>query len=74
MEKLAAILRAADALDRSHRQAVQSVRVSLEAEEALLHIQGPGDLRPELESLQDKGLLLFRLLDRPVRTLVTERR
>jgi len=72
VEKLAAILRAADALDRGHRQVVLSVRVSLEAEEALLHIQGPGDLRPELESLQEKGLLLFRLLDRPVRMLVTE--
>jgi len=74
VEKLASILRTADALDRGHRQAVQSVRVSLEAEEALVHIQGSGDLRLELESLQEKGLLLFRLLDRPVRTLVTERR
>lgn len=73
VEKLAALLRVADALDRSRRQAVRSVRVSLEAEEALLHIQGTGDLRPELESVQEKGLLLFRLLDRPVRTLVTER-
>jgi exopolyphosphatase/guanosine-5'-triphosphate,3'-diphosphate pyrophosphatase len=74
VEKLAAILRTADALDRGHRQGVHSVRLSLELEEALLHIQGPGELRPELESLQEKGQLLFRLLDRPVRTLVTERR
>jgi exopolyphosphatase/guanosine-5'-triphosphate,3'-diphosphate pyrophosphatase len=73
VEKLAAILRTADALDRGHRQAVHSVRLSLTAEEALLHIQGTGDLRPELEGLQAKGPLLFRLLDRPVRTLVTER-
>ncbi len=74
VEKLAAILRTADALDRGHRQAVHSVRLNLETEEALLHIQGSGDLHSELESLQEKGLLLFQLLDRPVKTLVTERR
>jgi exopolyphosphatase/guanosine-5'-triphosphate,3'-diphosphate pyrophosphatase len=74
VEKLAAILRAADALDRGHRQAVHSARISLEAEAAVLHLQGSGDLHLELDSLQEKGLLLFRLLDRPVRTLVTEKR
>jgi exopolyphosphatase / guanosine-5'-triphosphate,3'-diphosphate pyrophosphatase len=74
VEKLAAILRTADALDRGHKQAVRSVRVRLEPEEVLFQIQGTGELRPELESLQEKGLLLHRLLGRPVRTLVTEQR
>jgi exopolyphosphatase/guanosine-5'-triphosphate,3'-diphosphate pyrophosphatase len=74
VEKMVAILRAADALDRGRRQAVQSARISLEGDEAVLRIEGTGDLRPELESLQDKGMLLFHLLDRPVRTVVTERR
>ena len=73
VEKLAAILRAADALDRSRRQRIQSLRVNLEGDEALFLIQATGDIRPELESLQEKGLLLFRLLDRPVRMVVTER-
>jgi exopolyphosphatase/guanosine-5'-triphosphate,3'-diphosphate pyrophosphatase len=72
VEKLAAILRVADALDRSRRQAVQSVRLEDSQEEALLLIQGARDLRPELESLQEKGQLLFRLLDKPVRTVITE--
>ena len=71
VEKLAAILRVADALDRSRRQAVQSVRVDCSQDEAMLLIHGAGDLRPELESLQDKGSLLYRLLDKPVRTVVT---
>jgi len=71
VEKLAAILRAADALDRGHRQAVQSVRMRLERDACQIHLQGTGDLRLELEGLQEKGALLFRLLDRPVRTLVS---
>ena len=73
VEKLSAILRAADALDRSRRQSVESVRLSREGEAFLLRIQGSGDLRPELERLQEKGLLLFRLLDLPVRTIVAAR-
>jgi len=72
VEKLAAILRVADALDRSRRQAVQSVRLEDSQEEVLLRVYGIGDLRPELESLQEKGKLLFRLLDKPVRTIISE--
>jgi len=70
VEKLAAILRVADALDRTRRQAVSEVRVRAEGEDLVLVIHGAGDLRPELESLQIKGKLLFRLLDRPVRVVV----
>jgi exopolyphosphatase / guanosine-5'-triphosphate,3'-diphosphate pyrophosphatase len=73
VEKLAALLRAADALDRGHRQAVQSVRVRLELEACQLQVQGSGNLQPELEALQEKGTLLFRLLDRPVRIQVSAR-
>lgn len=71
VEKLAAILRVADALDRRHRQVVRAVRVAFEGEEAWLRMQSGDDLRPELEALQEKGQLLFRLLGRPVRTVVT---
>jgi len=73
VEKLAAILRVADALDRSRRQAVHSIRIEDSQEEILLMIHGTGDLRPELESLQEKGKLLFRLLDKPVRTVLMEK-
>jgi len=74
VEKLAAILRVADALDRSRRQAVESIRIDCTQEEALLLIHGTGDLRPELESLQGKGSLLFHLMDKPVRTVITGKR
>jgi exopolyphosphatase/guanosine-5'-triphosphate,3'-diphosphate pyrophosphatase len=72
VEKLAAILRVADALDRTRRQAVSRVRVLPDGEDLTLLIHGGGDLRPELESLQVKGKLLFKLLDRPVRVVVAE--
>ncbi|MDP2874821.1 MAG: Ppx/GppA phosphatase family protein [Holophaga sp.] len=73
VEKLAAILRVADALDRRRRQCVREVRLEIEAEEARLIIHGSGDLRPELEALQEKGKLLFHLLDLPVKIAIVER-
>jgi exopolyphosphatase/guanosine-5'-triphosphate,3'-diphosphate pyrophosphatase len=72
VEKLAAILRVADALDRTRRQAVGEVRILPDGEELTLLIHGGGDLRPELESLQVKGKLLFKLLDRAVTVVVSE--
>jgi len=69
VEKLAAILRVADALDRRRRQSVREVRLEVEADEARLVVHGSGDLRPELEALQEKGKLLFRILDRPVKVV-----
>jgi exopolyphosphatase/guanosine-5'-triphosphate,3'-diphosphate pyrophosphatase len=69
VEKLAAIIRVADALDRTRRQAVSSVRLLPEGDDLCLVVTGAGNLRPELESLQDKGRFLFRLLDRPVKVV-----
>jgi exopolyphosphatase/guanosine-5'-triphosphate,3'-diphosphate pyrophosphatase len=69
VEKLAAIIRVADALDRTRRQAVRAVRLVPEGEDLSLVLTGAGDLRPELESLQDKARFLFRLLDRTVRVV-----
>jgi exopolyphosphatase/guanosine-5'-triphosphate,3'-diphosphate pyrophosphatase len=66
VEKLCAILRAADALDRRRRQVVRRIRVEEKAEALLLVVEGLGELKPELEALEDKGRLLFLLLDRPV--------
>ena len=72
VEKLAAIIRVADALDRTRRQAVRDLRLVPEGEDLCLVVTGAGDLRPELESLQDKGRFLFRLLDRTVRVVRAE--
>ena len=72
VEKLAAIIRIADALDRTRRQSVRKVRMTAEGDELTLLITGTGDLKPELESLKDKGRLLFRLLDREVKVVVKE--
>jgi exopolyphosphatase/guanosine-5'-triphosphate,3'-diphosphate pyrophosphatase len=69
VEKLSAIIRVADALDRTRRQAVRTARLVPEGEDLCLVLTGAGDLRPELESLQDKGRFLFRLLDRAVRVV-----
>jgi exopolyphosphatase/guanosine-5'-triphosphate,3'-diphosphate pyrophosphatase len=72
VEKLAAILRVADALDRTRRQAVSQIRMHSDGEDLTLLVHGGGDLRPELESLQDKGRLLYRLLDRGVHVVIVE--
>ncbi|MBP1628111.1 MAG: hypothetical protein H6Q00_2586 [Holophagaceae bacterium] len=72
VEKLAAILRVADALDRRRIKAVRSVSLQQEEGGFRLVIKGRSDLRPELESLRSKGELLNELLEVPVR-LVVER-
>lgn len=72
VEKLAAIIRVADALDRTRRQSVRLVRLVADGEDLTLRVTATGDLKPELESLKDKGKLLFRLLDREVAVVVEE--
>jgi len=72
VEKLSAIIRVADALDRTRRQAVPCVHLVPDGEDLCLMVTGAGDLRPELESLQDKGRLLFQLLDREVKVVRTD--
>jgi len=72
VEKLAAIIRIADALDRTRRQSVREVRLVPDGDDLTLIVTGTGDLKPELESLKEKGKLLFRLLDREVNVIVKE--
>ncbi|NTV75950.1 MAG: hypothetical protein HGA66_17325 [Holophaga sp.] len=72
VEKLAAIIRVADALDRTRRQSVRLVRLVADGDDLTLRVTATGDLKPELESLKDKGRLLFRLLDREVAVVVEE--
>ena len=45
---------------------VRKVRLESKDERLMLVVVGIGDLRTELEALEDKGRLLFRLMDRPV--------
>ncbi len=66
VEKLSAILRVADALDRRRRQSVHGVRVENGGEELRLVLESAGDLRAELEALEDKGKMLFGMLEMPV--------
>lgn len=72
VEKLSAILRVADALDRSRQQRVREVQLRPSGEGLDLILHAHGDLRPELESLHDKGRLLFKLLDRSIRVVIRE--
>ncbi|MCE1228933.1 MAG: Ppx/GppA family phosphatase [Firmicutes bacterium] len=67
VEKLAAILRVADALDRRRRQSVHAVGLTFDEKAAHLELQGSGDLRPEMEALHVKGKLLSRLLGLPLK-------
>ena len=66
VEKLCAIVRTADALDRRRRQVVRTIKVQTKGESLLFTAEGIGDLKTELEAMEDKGRLLFRLLDRPI--------
>ncbi len=67
VEKLSAIVRVADALDRRRRQVVRAVRLVESGDAVVLVAEGTGDLRTELEALASKGRLMARLLDRPLR-------
>ncbi|HTL98078.1 MAG TPA: Ppx/GppA phosphatase family protein [Holophagaceae bacterium] len=76
VRKLTAILRVADALDRRRDQRVGAARLRLAKEGAVLTVQdrGLGDLGPEREAVADKGRLLEKLLDRPLRLRPTAHR
>lgn len=66
VEKLSALLRAADALDRRRRQAVRGIRAENGGEQLHLVLEAAGELKAELEALEEKGKLLFRMLEVPV--------
>ena len=67
VEKLSALLRVADALDRTRRQAVRQVRIEVSDRRVDLVLQGSGDLHPEMEAARGKGRLLADLLGRRLR-------
>ncbi len=66
VEKLSAILRVADALDRRRRQSVHGLRIENGGDELHLVLEAAGDLRAELQAVEEKGEMLFGMLEMPV--------
>jgi exopolyphosphatase/guanosine-5'-triphosphate,3'-diphosphate pyrophosphatase len=66
VEKLAAIVRIADGLDRSHRQLVTGVQCRIRSRRVELTAAARGDCETELTAARDKADLFERVLDRKV--------
>lgn len=64
VEKLAAILRIADGLDRSHRQLVTAVSCRSRSGKVEFEASARGDCEAELDAARDKADLFERLFDR----------
>jgi exopolyphosphatase/guanosine-5'-triphosphate,3'-diphosphate pyrophosphatase len=67
VQKLAAILRVADALDRQHRGLVRSLRAAIGEREVTLTVEAAGDLSVERWSLARKANLFAEAFGRQVR-------
>lgn len=75
VQKLSAILRVADALDRRRDQRIQKAGLRVSGQEMMLTAQGSAgfqDFEPEREALADKGRLLEKLLGRKLRARVVK--
>ncbi len=70
VRKLAAILRAADALDRRRRQAVHHLAVEVDEERLHLILDALGDVDQEVDAFLEKASLLGTLLDRRIEVTV----
>lgn len=66
VEKLAAIVRIADGLDRSHRQLVTGVECRIRSRRVELTVGARGDCEPELTEAMRKANLFERVFDRKV--------
>jgi len=67
VNRLAAILRVADALDKGHAQRVQNPRIAVEGDELVIDVQGAEDLALERMTLDKKGGLFEEVFGlRPV--------
>ncbi len=55
VNRLSAILRVADALDKSHAQRIQNPKITLQEEELLIDVDGAEDLALERLTLDQKG-------------------
>lgn len=61
VQKLAAILRIADGLDRSHLQRVQSLTVSIKKKAMTLNVNADGDITSETWALQKKTAMFEKV-------------
>jgi exopolyphosphatase / guanosine-5'-triphosphate,3'-diphosphate pyrophosphatase len=66
VEKLAAILRIADGLDRSHRQIVTGVSCRVRSRRIELEASARADCEPELDAARKKANLFERVFDRRI--------
>jgi exopolyphosphatase/guanosine-5'-triphosphate,3'-diphosphate pyrophosphatase len=64
---LAAILRLAETLDRSHAQAIATIELYEGAEDAVLRLQGSGDMELELWAAARQAAPFERLIGKPLR-------
>ena len=67
---LAALLRVAEGLDRSHDQLVQSTRVVRNAVGIVIRVQTRGEAQLEIWAAHRRADMLIKLLERPVRVAV----
>jgi len=67
---LAALLRLADSLDRSHHQAVREVRVEIRPNQALFHLDATGPVLREVTAAHAKGDLALAVFQRDLVFLV----
>lgn len=68
---LAAILRLAEALDRSHAQTIAELEFHDRGEDALLHLRTPGDAELELWAAARHAAPFERMLGKPMRVEVS---
>jgi len=64
VQRLAAVLRLADSLDRTHQQVVRGVRVEILPNLLVLHLEAAGPIVRELRATQTKGDLAAAVFQR----------
>jgi exopolyphosphatase/guanosine-5'-triphosphate,3'-diphosphate pyrophosphatase len=74
VDRLSALIRIADALDREHQQQVTSVRAAVEGKELVLTVNGTGDLLPERWAVQRKAEMAERIFGLRVRFSIPDDR
>jgi exopolyphosphatase/guanosine-5'-triphosphate,3'-diphosphate pyrophosphatase len=71
-ERLSAILRVADSLDREHLQRARDLRVKIGEDEVVLRLEGSGGLMLEGWSLKKKSQLFSRVFGKKIRLRFVE--
>ncbi len=66
VNKLAAILRAADAFDRSHTESISDIRIAVSEEEVVVEVPKPGDYTAEKRALVGKAKLFEQVFGRTI--------